>query len=223
VTRQILFVVAKQPAAGRTKTRLCPPLTYETAAQLYACFLQDTLTTIRAVADVERVIAFLPADAELFFHTLAADMRCVAQQGNDLGERLDLLLTNGLESGANHVVVMSSDCPTLPPAYITQAFAALDGGVDVVLGPSDDGGYYLIGITNPQPRLLREVQMSTPSVLADTLAIAAELSLDVALLPPWYDVDTLAELDRLRAELRTQPIGSTKAAATRQFLAAFDA
>ncbi len=177
---------------------------------------------MRAVADVERVIAFLPMNAEPFFRTLAPDMHCVVQQGNDLGERLDHLLTGGLDAGASQVVVISSDCPTLPPDYIAQAFDALDRGVDVVLGPSDDGGYYLIGLTHPQPRLLREVPMSTPSVLHDTLAIAAELRLHVALMPVWYDVDTLAELDRLRTELREHQTDRAHATTTRQFLAAFD-
>jgi glycosyltransferase A (GT-A) superfamily protein (DUF2064 family) len=94
----------------------------------------------------------------------------------------------------------------LPEAYLSAAFAALDGPADVALGPCDDGGYYLIGMKRPQPRLLREVRMSTPFVVRDTLALANELGLRVELLPQWYDVDTIAELDRLRAELPTLPI-----------------
>ncbi len=96
---------------------------------------------------------------------------------------------------------MDSDSPTLPAAYVAEAFARLDGPDDVVLGPCDDGGYYLIGLKRPQPRLLREVQMSTPFVVRDTLALAEEMGLRVALLPTWYDVDTIAELARLRTEL----------------------
>ena len=98
---------------------------------------------------------------------------------------------------------MDSDSPTLPPAYITEAFSQLDGAADVVIGPCRDGGYYLIGMKHPHPRLLREVQMSTPHVLRDTLALAAELGVRVALLPEWYDVDTVSELAELRAELAT--------------------
>lgn len=177
---------------------------------------------MRAVPDVERVLAYTPADAEPFFRHLAPDMGATAQQGGDLGARLDHVMTNAFQQGAEQVIVMSSDCPTLPPQYIADAFAALDQGADVALGPSDDGGYYLIGLTKPQPRLLREVPMSTPSVLHDTLAIAAELGLQTRLLPLWYDVDTLAELKRLCDELRDQP-DWTHAAATRQFLTVFDA
>jgi uncharacterized protein len=93
----------------------------------------------------------------------------------------------------------------------------LAGSCDVVLGPCEDGGYYLIGLKRPQPRLLREVQMSTPHVVRDTLALAEQLDLKVALLPTWYDVDTVAELDRLRSELRNAP--AHVAHHTRAFLA----
>jgi len=113
-------------------------------------------------------------------------------------------------------VVIDSDSPTLPAEYLGMAFAALDGVADVVLGPCDDGGYYLIGLKRPQPRLLREVQMSTPFVVRDTLALASELGLRVALLPQWYDVDTVAELNRLRVELRETP--TQVARHTRAFL-----
>jgi uncharacterized protein len=196
-----LLVVAKRPTAGQTKTRLCPPLSSDAAAALYECFLQDTLEIMRAVPGVARAIVYLPEMAADYFHTLAPDMLLTPQRGVDLGERLDHLLTAALQAGAQQAVVMDSDSPTLPAAYVAEAFARLDGPDDVVLGPCDDGGYYLIGLKRPQPRLLREVQMSTPFVVRDTLALAAELGLRVALLPTWYDVDTAAELARLRAEL----------------------
>ncbi|MDQ3249590.1 MAG: TIGR04282 family arsenosugar biosynthesis glycosyltransferase, partial [Chloroflexota bacterium] len=203
--RQMLMVVAKQPAAGQTKTRLCPPLTRETAAALYACFLRDTLDIMRMTPDVTRCIVYLPEDADGYFRKLAPDFVLMRQQGSTLGERLDNLLTAALTQGAPAAVVMDSDSPTLPAAYLTEAFARLAAGADVVLGPCDDGGYYLIGLKEPHPRLLREVPMSTPTVLRDTLIIAEELRLRVALLPTWYDVDTTAELQRLRREL-TAPL-----------------
>jgi rSAM/selenodomain-associated transferase 1 len=196
-----LLVVAKQPAAGQTKTRLCPPLAADTAAALYECFLRDTLDVMRQVPGVERGIVYLPDDAAGYFHIIAPDMALTPQRGADLGERLDHLLSNALAGGAAQAVVMDSDSPTLPAAYVAEAFGRLDGDADVVLGPCDDGGYYLIGLKRPQPRLLREVQMSMPFVVRDTLALAEALGLKVALLPAWYDVDTAAELERLRAEL----------------------
>jgi glycosyltransferase A (GT-A) superfamily protein (DUF2064 family) len=134
-------------------------------------------------------------------------MTLLPQRGADLGVRLDNLLSDALANGATAAVVMDSDSPTLPPALVEEAFVRLDAGDDVVLGPCDDGGYYLIGLRSPQPRLTRDVTMSTATVLQDTLAIAAGLGLRVHLLPVWYDVDTAAELERLHGELRDQPAG----------------
>lgn len=211
-----LLVVAKEPAAGQTKTRLCPPLDAATAAGLYAAFLRDTLDIMRRVPAVRREIVYLPADAAGYFRDLAPDMALSLQYGASLGERLDNLLTTSFVHGAAQAVVMDSDSPTLPAAFVARAFALLDEH-DLVLGPCDDGGYYLIGLRSPQPRVLRDVTMSTPHVVRDTLSIAAELGLHVALLPAWYDVDTAAELARLRAELRAAP--PEVAAHTRRFLA----
>jgi hypothetical protein len=198
---RFLGVVAKRPANGHTKTRLCPPLDGETAARLYEGFLADTIELIRQASGVERAIAFLPIEAEAYFRRLAPDFGLTPQQGDDLGARLDNLLAMALAAGARQAVVVDSDSPTLPVSYLADAFAALDAGADVVLGPTEDGGYYLIGLARPQPRLLREIPMSTPTVLQDTLALAHTLGLTTALLPPWYDIDTVADLLRLQDHL----------------------
>lgn len=195
-----LLVVAKQPLAGQTKTRLCPPLTKEQAAALYDCFLRDTLDLMRKVPGVRLVIGFLPENAEDYFRQIAPDMTLVPQQGASLGERLDRLLTLALAGGSESAVVMDSDSPTLPADYLSQAFVVLKE-VDVVLGPTRDGGYYLIGMKRPHPHLLRQVRMSTPHVLADTLALAESAGLTTALLPAWYDIDTIEDLHQLEAEI----------------------
>ncbi|RME51412.1 MAG: glycosyltransferase [Caldilineae bacterium] len=212
----VLIVVAKQPAAGQTKTRLSPPLSPEEAAALYECFLRDTLALVRRVPDVRRVIAHLPPAAGGYFRALAPDFETIPQRGANLGARLDNTLRHYLRLGCRRAVIMNSDGPTLPAAHLQAAFDALAGETDVVLGPSDDGGYYLIGLKRPAPRLLRGVTMSTPTVLRDTLALAAEAGLRVHLLPPWYDVDDPASLARLRAELAHAPPGV--APHTRAFL-----
>jgi hypothetical protein len=111
---------------------------------------------------------------------------------------------------------MDSDSPTLPPHYLSRAFDVLADGADVVLGPCDDGGYYLIGIKSPTPRLLREVHMSTPTVAAETIALAKEEGLNLITLPTWYDVDDAASLSRLRQEIET--LHPSVATHTRQFL-----
>jgi uncharacterized protein len=212
-----LLVVAKQPLPGQTKTRLCPPLSYDQAADLYECFLRDTLDVMRQINGVQRVISFLPKGAEDYFHHLAPDMKLTCQQGNSLGERLDHLLTEALVNGSQRAVVMDSDSPTLPADYISQAFEHLTDA-DVVIGPTRDGGYYLIGMKRPQPHLLREVQMSTQHVLTDTLALAESTALAVSLLPTWYDVDTIADLHELDAEIALLSKNGS-AAATRDWLA----
>jgi uncharacterized protein len=209
-------VIAKRPAPGQTKTRLTPPLSPEQAARLYECFLRDTLDLMRAVPDVRCGIAFLPHAAADYFAQLAPDFDLVPQMGADLGARLNQALTHYLTHGYDHAVIMNSDGPTLPIEYLLQAFAELAAGADVVLGPSDDGGYYLIGLSTPTPRLLREVRMSTAHVLADTLALAREENLRVALLPAWYDVDDAESLSRLITELNTA--AASVAPRTRSFL-----
>lgn len=211
-----LIVFAREPVAGQTKTRLCPPLDGATAAALYACFLRDTLDLARRTPGVQPLIAYTPASAGPYFARLAPDLPARPQVGAGLGERLANALQAALAEG-RPAAALGSDSPDLPGACLGAAFAQLAAGADVVLGPAADGGYYLIGLRAPQPRLLRDVPMSTPTVLADTLALAGDLGLRVALLPPWYDIDTAADLERLRANLATAP--PEVAPATRAFLA----
>ena len=201
----MLLTVAKRPAPGQTKTRLTPPLSPQQATTLYECFLQDTLDLMRRVFQTQRGIAYLPASEKGYFDTLAPDFELILQNGLDLGTRLDNVLTHYLTCGYQHVVVMDSDSPTLSPDHLNAAFTALADSADVVLGPCDDGGYYLIGLKRPAPRLLREVRMSTPNVMTDTLALAAEEGLRVELLPEWYDVDNAAALARLIDEIQQSP------------------
>lgn len=215
-----LFVVAKRPVPGQTKTRLCPPLSHVQAADLYECFLRDTLDIMRQVDHVHCVLSFLPEAAEDYFHHVAPDMGLCCQRGNSLGERLEHLLTEALVGGSQRAVVMDSDSPTLPAEYISQAFDNLTDA-DVVIGPTRDGGYYLIGMRQPQPHLLRDVQMSTPRVLHDTLALAESTGLVVSLLPIWYDVDTIDDLYQLDKEI-TGLSKNGSAIATRSWLARTD-
>ncbi len=220
--KKALLVVAKRPAPGRTKTRLTPPLTPEQAAALYECFLQDTLAIMRQVPDfvigVEPIIAYLPAAESSYFAELAPDFAQIVQEGNDLGERLDNALTHYLHQGYGMAVIMNSDGPTLPPEHLAAAFTTLAGETDVVLGPCEDGGYYLIGLKQPVPHLLREVRMSTPQVMADTLKLATEAGLRVTLLPTWHDIDEIADLQRLATEIASTP--AHVAPHTRAFLTA---
>lgn len=201
-----LIVVAKRPANGQTKTRLTPPLTSDQAVQLYTCLLLDTLELMTQIKEVRHVLAYAPDDAEPFFRDIApACFTYYPQVGANLGERLHHILSHCLSQGCRQAVVMDSDSPTLPAAYLRQAFERLDDpATDVVLGPCDDGGYYLIGLKAPDFSLF-DIVMSTSTVLAETLAAADKAGLRVALLPTWYDVDTVQEVKRLAVEFEADP------------------
>lgn len=197
--------MAKRPAAGQAKTRLCPPLSPERAADLYACFLDDVIERVREAAHTVEglvpAIAYSPADAAAHFAALAPGFDLVPQTGATLGERLDGVLSVALARGFTQAAAINSDSPSLPAPYLAEAFARLDDpAVDVALGPCDDGGYYLIGWKRPHPALVRDVAMSRPDTLAQTLVLAARAGLRVALLPSWYDVDEPADLDRLAGD-----------------------
>jgi len=212
--KNALLVVAKRPAPGKTKTRLSPPLTPEISSALYECFLHDTLDQMRQIKDAQHIIAYL--DEQDYFQQLAPDFELIRQQGHDLGERLDNALTDCLSRGYDRVIAMDSDSPTLPSDYLSQGFGILMNKADVVLGICDDGGYYLIGTNRPIPRLLREVQMSTSKVAADTIALANEEGLNLVTLPAWYDVDDESSLKRLIKEIDDSSV--SMAQHTRQFL-----
>jgi len=198
--RRAVIVMAKRPVAGNTKTRLTPSLSPQQAADLYEGLLLDTLANIQARDDCTTIIAIDAAESADYFSTIAEDTAQLEQTGDALGDRLNTVLTAGLDQGFSAVFALSSDSPDLPSAHLDDAFAALDrADVDVVLGPTEDGGYYLIGWKQPWPPTVTNVTMSTPDVLADTLAIASDLGAAVHLSPEWYDIDDPVDLDRLRA------------------------
>lgn len=201
----VLVIMAKEPAVGQTKTRLCPPLTPAQAAALYEAMLRDTIELGAGLESVQLAVAVTPPEATGDFRRIVPPGALLLPvAGADIGDCLNQVLSHLLAAGHPQVIALNSDGPTLPVAYLWEAVARL-GSADVVLGPSEDGGYYLIGLTQPQPELFRDIEWSTGRVTAQTLARAEALGLRVALLPPWYDVDTPADLDRLRVEMSTLP------------------
>jgi rSAM/selenodomain-associated transferase 1 len=196
-------VMAKVPGATPVKSRLHAALTPEQATELYRCFLLDRLEGLGALPGIAHVVAFTPPEAEAAMAALAPPVyRLVPQEGDGLGERLTHLFARLLGEGHGGVVALDSDSPTLPMAYVADAALTLAAGdADVVLGPSDDGGYYLIGLRVACPPLFDGVPWSTPRTRAATLDRCHALGLSVRLLPPWFDVDTADDLARLRAGL----------------------
>jgi uncharacterized protein len=206
---QLLIIMARRPTPGQTKTRLCPPLTPVQAALIAEGMLRDTLALVRRVAGVGLALAVSPEGADDYFATLAPDALLLAQGADDLGVRLARVTSAAFAGGAHAAGALSSDSPAVPAEYLMRAFTLL-AEVDLVLGPSEDGGYYLAALRRPAPTIFTTVPMSTPTVLRDTLAVAAGLGLRTALLPPCYDVDTAADLARLRAD--PAPLLHTRAA-----------
>jgi rSAM/selenodomain-associated transferase 1 len=198
--RIALATMAKVPVPGAVKTRLCPPLEPAEAATLARCFLQDRLEQLAALPVGEPMVAFTPQErAEELQSLLPTGVRLIPQAGEDLGARLDRLLTDLLGEGYAGAIAVDADSPTLPSVYLEEACRQLlAGGIDVVVGPSEDGGYYLIGLRRPAPGLFRAMPWSTSAVLAETMARAREARLRVSLLPTWFDIDRGPDLERLR-------------------------
>jgi rSAM/selenodomain-associated transferase 1 len=198
-----LIIFARAPLPGHTKTRLIPSLGPDGAAELYRCFLLDTLAQA-ARAPAQPIIAAAAVDDAPALRALAAeaglDAEVTIQSGADLGARMRRAFQDAFARGHPRAVIIGSDSPSLPPARVAEALAQ-SAARDLVLGPSFDGGYYLIGLHADQPRLFEGVAWSQPTVLLETLRRARELGLSISLLDPWYDVDTPEDLARLRTHL----------------------
>lgn len=195
--------MAKAPRPGEVKTRLCPPLSPAEAAELYRCFLLDKVAQVRSVDGATAVLAFTPDTDRRTFEALAPGVSLLAQRGDDLGSRLLNGLDDLLRGGHAGALAIDSDTPTLPTDFLRQAIdLVVTPGIDVVLGPTEDGGYYLIGMRTVWPSLFAAMPWSTAEVFPETIRRAEAHGLRVACLPSWFDVDTGDDLDRLVALVR---------------------
>src|SRR3984957_7177275 len=215
--------MAKAPRPGRVKTRLSPPLTPEQSSALNICFIQDTTENIHEVtqaAPSAGLIAYTPVGDEAAFDgLLPSGFRLVAQRGEGFGERLFHVSEDLFSCGFGAVCLFDSDSPTMPQHALLQAVETLSRPGDrMVLGGSDDGGYYLIGIKQLHHRLFEKIDWSTERVFAQTLERAGEIRLPAELLPTWYDVDDAATLERLRRELASPDAAAYGAKYTRAYL-----
>jgi rSAM/selenodomain-associated transferase 1 len=195
-----LGVFAKQPLPGRVKTRLAAARSPAWAAEVSEAFLLDLLDQLQTLT-VRRVLAYDPPEALAYFQQAAGQRFDLVPQGEgDLGDRLARFVTREFDAGARAVVVVGTDSPTLPITLVAQAYAEL-ARADVVLGPAADGGYYLIGCSRPLPFLFAGIDWGTPRVLEQTVGRLAPYALRLALLTPWYDVDTLDAWHALRGHI----------------------
>jgi rSAM/selenodomain-associated transferase 1 len=206
--------MAKASAPGRAKTRLVPPLTFEEAAALNTAFLQDVADNVLLAAhDAERhggiagYAAYGPPGSEDFFRrTLPGGIGLIEAWRQNFGDCLLHTIEEIFARGHASAVVLNSDSPTLPTAFLVETAAALARPGDrAVLGPSSDGGYYLLGLKTAHRHMFENIAWSTDQVAKQTLERAREIGLDVHRLPVWYDVDDIDGLHRLSAELSDRP------------------
>lgn len=198
-----LVIFAKAPIPGQVKTRLCSALTEDEAATLHGSFVLDTLERAKAAVNkftrpVDRFLACAPSSAHVFFRIMEArhGVTLLDQQGDDLGDRMTHAFDTLFARGYRQVCLVGTDVPSLPLTHYRDAFESLTRH-DLILGPATDGGYYLIGMTMPQPDLFADIPWSTDQVMALTQQKAATAGLKTALLPVWNDVDTPDDLQAL--------------------------
>jgi uncharacterized protein len=216
--RSAVAIMAKAPSPGQVKTRLCPPLSHGEAAELYRCFLLDKIAQVNALQRAAPVISYTPAECKPVFEDLTpAHFMLIPQRGDDLGARLLSTFDQLFHHGYTQVMVIDSDTPTLPTAYLERALMLIaERANDVVLGPTEDGGYYLIGLRQSHRKLFERMAWSTSQVFSETRRRSEQDGLTVACTESWYDVDTPDDLARLRESCEQMQDGVARH--TRRFL-----
>lgn len=215
-----LLLFGKLPRLGRVKTRLVPPLSSEQALRLYRAFLDDQLAFVRSFTDRAHVAWWTdeqlqPAERSALSPLGEIDLHL--QGPGDLGARMSRAFDQTCGRGSGATVIVGADTPTLPPGHVGEAFAVLERGAAAVIAPAEDGGYVLIGLNASRPDLFENVPWGGADVAAETRRRAAAIGIDLVEISPWYDVDELTSLRRLRDDLAT-PTGACRAPATARCL-----
>jgi len=203
-TDRVLVIMAKAPRAGAVKTRLVPSLSPSDVTALYCCLLKDTLALAQSLGDVEVAIMCPESDVNDLAQMAGDEATVIAQKGEGLAAGLASVFRHFTENGRRRTIAFNSDSPHLPPSFLENAFQTLVNH-DVVIGPTHDGGYYLVGARASHPELFVRDGMGTSSALDALLARARGLDLSIGFADPFYDVDVVDDLTRLAAELRLAP------------------
>jgi rSAM/selenodomain-associated transferase 1 len=218
--KEALVVIAKAPREGEVKTRLSGALSPPEARRLYVAFLSDTFALMEDVREEREnlglALCYTPEGEEAAFEDVEREgSLMIPQRGENLGERLTNCFADLFDLGFESVVVIGADSPTLPGEYVFDAFECFETDDDVVVGPADDGGYYLVGMRKLHRRIFEDIPWGAAGVLDATIERAREAELNLVLLPEWRDVDTPEDFERLKREL-----GENREAAkfTRRFL-----
>jgi uncharacterized protein len=206
-----LVVMAKTPRPGMVKTRLAQSLPVEAVTELYRCLLDDTIALARSLGTMEVAVMCPASDVEELTWLTRGVAAVVAQKGEGLAAGLTSVFAHFAAPGRQRVVAFNSDSPHLPASVLGSAFEAL-AGHDLVVGPTEDGGYYLVGAKAAHPALFDGDGMGTKSALEALLVRARGLQLSVGFTDPFYDIDLEGDLTRLAAELRLAPARAPRTA-----------
>lgn len=199
-----LVIMAKAAKAGRVKTRLAACLPELEIIELYRCLLEDTVALAQSLDGLETAIMSPASDVEELSRVAGGGVCVVGQTGEGLGAALASVFAHFASAGRRRIVAFNSDSPHLPASALLMAFDVLRW-CDLVIGPTHDGGYYLVGATASHPGLFAESALGTANALEALLARARSLALSVGFIDRFYDVDVAADLSRLADELRLAP------------------
>jgi rSAM/selenodomain-associated transferase 1 len=208
---RLLVIMAKAPKPGAVKTRLTPRLSLQAVTAFYRCLLDDTLALARSLVGVEIAIMCPDSDVNELASLTSQGVRVVAQKGEGLAAGLTSVFAHFVEGPQRRIIAFNSDSPHLPRSVIEEAFETLRAH-DLVVGPTDDGGYYLVGAKASHPTLFSGGGMGTSSALERLLSRARVLELSVGFEDPFYDIDVADDLIRLAAELQCAPARAPRTA-----------
>jgi rSAM/selenodomain-associated transferase 1 len=211
-TNRILVIMAKAPRLGSVKTRLAGSLSLQAVTELYGCLLNDTVSLARSLDGVNVEIMCPPADVEELSRAVPKIIPIVPQTGEGLAAGLDSVFAHFTDSGRRRVIAFNSDSPHLPASVLNRAFHLLEAR-DLVVGPTHDGGYFLVGAKVAHPNLFTREGMGTANALEALLTRARALGLSQHLTEPFYDIDVEGDLSRLAAELHLAPNRAPRTAA----------
>jgi rSAM/selenodomain-associated transferase 1 len=209
---RFLVIMAKAPRPGSVKTRLASSLSAEAVTAFYSCLLEDTLTLARSLRDVEVAIMCPESDVDELAQLAGSKASVVAQKGAGLAAGLTSVFAHFADGHNRRIIAFNSDSPHLPPSILEGAFEGL-AAHDLVVGPTHDGGYYLVGAKASHATLFAGDGMGTSSALERLLSRSRVLGLSVASAEPFYDVDVADDLSRLAEELRLAPTKAPRTAA----------
>lgn len=201
---RVLVIMAKAPRLGAVKTRLAPSLSLQAVIVFYCCLLEDTLALARSLGDLEVAIMCPDSDVNELAQFAGSEISVIAQKGEGLAAGLTSVFAHFTADRERRIIAFNSDSPHLPPSVLEHAFETL-AAHDLVVGPTHDGGYYLVGAKTSHPTLFARDGMGTSSALERLLSRVRALDLSIGFVDPFYDIDVSDDLTRLTAELHLAP------------------